>query len=111
MEKDTEVAFLCQRLSWSDYSMIDSTLFQIQCYFFWTKSIVYYIKMMPQRFRGWLCPRFQVITPTLLGPLEGDNPNLWASWLYFNIVNDGFIKINNIEWNTPSLKPFRVILF
>jgi hypothetical protein len=57
--------------------------------FFFIKSIVQYTKMKPQCFRGWLCPCFQVIKPTLLGRLEGDNPNFW---LHFSFLNDGFSK-------------------
>jgi hypothetical protein len=60
--------------------------------------------MKPRRFRSRLCPSLQVTKLTLLGPLEGDNPNLWrfyhlktgaepapeTSWLHFHILNDGF---------------------
>jgi hypothetical protein len=84
--------------------------------FLWNKSIVYYIQMRPQCLKGWLCLCVQVIKPTLLGLLEGDNPNLWTmpsglsissgpnrfydlnvgpklasetSWLHFEVVRDG----------------------
>jgi hypothetical protein len=62
--------------------------------FFWTKSIVQYTKMKPQCFWGWLCPHLQV-----LGPLEGDNPNLSPS--------GGPNRVGFITWRQGQSQPLK----
>jgi hypothetical protein len=60
--------------------------------------------------RDWDYPLIADQTEYVLWPEDGGRAAPETSWLHFNTLNDGFSpENNNIECNTPSIKPFRFI--
>jgi hypothetical protein len=55
--------------------------------FFWTYSVVQYSKPRPLRFGSWLCSRLQVKISTLVGPIEGADPNPWSRAFVNTVMN------------------------
>jgi hypothetical protein len=95
------------------------------CTFSGLKPSFSIIKTKPLHFGSWLCSHLQVKLPVLLGPIEGANPtrdlispedgsraslrNVVASFLQYWTM-DQVHRNSNIEWNAPSLEPYRAVL-